>query len=177
VDGKTAKSLTCLGRDDAAFRRLVDADVDAAVAILDAASEWLLARGIRQWTRAYPRELYQQLQKGGQNFGLFEGRRLVAIVTLTSAPPEWQAELAGQEGRWMSKLAVAPDCHGRGIGRAMAEHALDQLRRDGATRAWLDCRNGPLVAFYESLGFQCVAAKVVDFPDVSLDLVLMKRDL
>jgi ribosomal protein S18 acetylase RimI-like enzyme len=159
------------------FRRLDDDDVDAAVAILAAASEWLLARGIIQWTTAYPRELYQKLQDRGENFGLFEDGRLVAIVTLTAAPPEWQAELAGLDVRWMSKLAVAPDCHGRGLGRLLAEHALEQLRRENVSRAWLDCRNGPLVAFYESLGFSRVTAKVVEFPDVTLELVLMKREL
>lgn len=126
---------------------------------------------------AYPRELYQQLQDRGENFGLFEDGRLVAIVTLTSAPPEWDAELNGQEVRWISKLAVAPDCHGRSLGRRLAEHALDELRSAGASHAWLDCRNGPLVAFYLSLGFERVIAKVVEFPDVSLDLVLMKREL
>ena len=159
------------------FRRLDDADVDAAVAILGAASQWLLARGIRQWTTSYPRELYQQSQDRGENFGLFEHDRLVAIVTLTIAPPEWDAELAGLDVRWVSKLAVAPDCHGRGLGRLMAEHVLEQLQREGAARAWLDCRNGPLVAFYESLGFDRVISKVVGFPDVTLDLVLMKKDL
>ena len=147
------------------------------MAILDAASQWLLARGIRQWTTAYPPELYQQSQDRGENFGLFENGRLVAIVTLTGAPPEWDAELAGMDVRWVSKLAVAPDCHGRGLGRLMAEHALEQLRREGASRAWLDCRNGPLVAFYESLGFARVTAKFVDFPDVTLELVLMRKDL
>ena len=158
------------------FRRLHNDDVDAAVAILAAASQWLLARGIRQWTTAYPRELYQQLQDRGENFGLFEDQRLVAIVTLTSAPPEWKTELTGQDATWISKLAVAPDCHGRGLGRLAIEHALQRLRQEGAPRAWLDCRNGPLVAFYESLGFKRVTAKVVDFPDLSLDLVLMKKD-
>jgi ribosomal protein S18 acetylase RimI-like enzyme len=159
------------------FRRLQDSDVDAAVAILDAASQWLLARGIRQWTTAYPRERYQQSQDRGENFGLFEHARLVAIVTLTGAPPEWEAELSGMDARWVSKLAVAPDCHGRGVGRLMSEHALEQLRRAGSTQAWLDCRNGPLVAFYESLGFARVTTKVVDFTDVTLELVLMKKDL
>ena len=159
------------------FRRLDDEDVDAAVAILAAASGWLLARGIRQWTTAYPRELYQQLQDRGENFGLFEEDRLVAIVTLTDAPPEWNTELEGQRVRWVSKLAVAPDCHGRGFGGQMMEHALQELRQECASHAWLDCRNGPLVAFYESLGFERVTAKVVEFPDVTLELVLMKNDL
>ena len=159
------------------FRKLTDGDVDAAVAILDAASEWLLARGIRQWTTAYPRDLYQQAQDRNENFGLFDRECLRAIVTLTTAPPEWTTELAGQDVRWISKLAVAPDCHGRGIGRVMGMHALEQLRREGADRAWLDCRNGPLVAFYESLGFDPVTRKVVEFSTGPLDLVLMMREL
>ena len=159
------------------FRQLQDREVDAAVAILNAAAEWLLARGIRQWTTTYPRELYQRSQDLGENFGLLEHDRLVAIVTLTTAPPEWESELRGQEVRWMSKLAVAADCHGRGLGRQLAQEALEQLRRGGAPRAWLDCRNGPLVAFYEYLGFERVTNKVVDFPTGPLDLVLMKKEL
>ena len=159
------------------FRRLNDDDVDSAVAILDAAAEWLLARGIRQWTTTYPRELYQEGQERGEHFGFFDNERLVAIVTLTSAPPEWEAELRGQEVRWMSKLAVAADCHGQGLGRRLAQEAIEQLRREGAPRAWLDCRNGPLVAFYESLRFERVTNKVVHFATGPLDLVLMKRNL
>jgi ribosomal protein S18 acetylase RimI-like enzyme len=159
------------------FRQLGDRDVDAGVAILDAAAEWLLARGIRQWTTTYPRELYQRAQDRGENFGLFEGDRVVAIVTVTSAPPEWQAELSGQDVRWITKLAVAPDCHGRGLGRRLAEELLERLRHEGAPRAWLDCRNGPLVAFYQSLGFERVTSKVVHFATGPLDVVLMKRAL
>jgi GNAT superfamily N-acetyltransferase len=159
------------------FRLLQQGDVDSAVAILDAASEWLLERGIRQWVTAYPRELYRQAQERGEVFGLFEDSRLIAVVTLTGAPPEWSDELRGQDANWISKLAVAPNYHGRGLGRRMAEEALDQLRRQGAQQAWLDCRKGPLVAFYESLGFEQVTAEVIDFPDVSLEVVLMKKDL
>jgi len=151
--------------------------VDDAVAILDAASQWLLARGIRQWMTAYPRELYQQLQDRAANFGLFEHDRLVAIVTLTNPPPEWNAELSGQDATWISKLAVAPDCHGRGLGRRLAEDALEHLQQQGVPRAWLDCRNGPLVSFYESLGFERVTSKVVEFSTGPLDLVLMRREL
>jgi predicted N-acetyltransferase YhbS len=156
---------------------LQDADVDAAVAILNAAAEWLMARGIRQWTTTYPRELYRQGQDRGEHFGLFDNERLIAIVTLTSAPPEWEVELRGQEVRWMSKLAVAADCHGRGLGRRLAQEAIERLRRENAPRVSLDCRHGPLVAFYQSLGFERVTNKVVDFATGPLDLVLMTRPL
>ena len=159
------------------FRQLGDGDVDAAVAILDAAAVWLLARGIRQWTTTYPRELYQRAQERGENFGLFDGGRVVAIATVTHAPPEWQMELNGQDVRWITKLAVAPDCHGRGLGRRLAQEMLEHLRREGAPRAWLDCKNGPLVAFYESLGFERVTNKVVHFATGPLDVVLMRIKL
>ena len=159
------------------FRLLRDSDVDAAVAILAAAAEWLLARGIRQWTTTDPDKLRHELRDHGERYGLFENDRLVAIVTLTSAPPEWDAELRGRNVRWISKLAVAPDCHGRGLGRQIMDAALEQLRREGVACAWLDCRNGPLVAFYESLGFDRVTRKVVDFSTGPLDLVLMKSEL
>ena len=161
----------------AVFRRLGDDNVEAAVAILAAAAEWLLARGIRQWTTTDPQKLRHELQHDGERYGLFEYDRLVAIVTLTTAPPEWDDELKGQSVRWISKLAVAPDCHGRGLGRLMAEHALESLRQEGASRAWLDCRNGPLVAFYESLGFEPVVNKVIEFPTGPLELTLMTRQL
>jgi ribosomal protein S18 acetylase RimI-like enzyme len=159
------------------FRQLGYGDVDAAVAMLNAAAEWLMARGIRQWTTTYPRELYQRSQERGENFGLFDGDRVMAIATVTSAPPEWQVELNGQDVRWITKLAVAPDCHGRGLGRRLAEELLEHLRREGAARAWLDCKNGPLVAFYESLGFARTTNKVVEFDSGPLDVVLMKREL
>jgi ribosomal protein S18 acetylase RimI-like enzyme len=159
------------------FRQLQDGEVDAAVAILDAAAEWLLARGIRQWTSTYPRELYQRAQDRGENFGLFDGDRVVAIVTVTAPPPEWDTELRGQDVRWITKLAVAPDCHGHGFGRQLAQEVLQYLRRQGAPRAWLDCRNGPLVEFYESLGFERVTNKVVEFDTGPLDVVLMKSNL
>ena len=169
-------SLSSIG-ESVTFRRLENSEVAAAVAILDAAAEWLLARGIRQWTTTYPRELYQQSQNRGENFGLFDDGRLVAIVTVTSAPPEWQLELSGLNVRWITKLAVAPDSHGRGLGRRLAEEALEHLRRGAARRAWLDCRNGPLVAFYESLGFERITNKVVEFATGPLDVVLMKKEL
>lgn len=159
------------------FRRLGDNDVDRAVAILDAAAEWLLARGIRQWTTAYPRELYQRAQERGENFGLLDGDRVVGIVTVTTAPPEWEAELRGEDVRWITKLAVAADCHGHGFGRRLAQEVLEHLRREGAARAWLDCRDGPLVAFYQSLGFECITRKVIEFSTGPLDLALMKKDL
>ena len=159
------------------FRRLGDNDVDRAVAILDAAAEWLLAQGIRQWTTTYPRELYQRAQERGENFGLLDGDRVVAIVTVTTAPPEWEAELRGEDVRWITKLAVAADSHGHGFGRRLAQEVLEHVRREGAPRAWLDCRNGPLVAFYGSLGFERITNKVVEFTTGPLDVVLMKKEL
>ena len=160
------------------FRRLRDDEVDEACGILTAAAEWLMSRGIRQWTEAFPRHLYQQYQERGENFALVRDARLVAIATLTpAAPPEWSEELRDRPIWWISKLAVAPDCHGQRLGRRMVEEVLKHLRQLDAMDAWLDCVQGPLRSFYESLGFLRVESKVVDFTTGPLHLVLMTRRL
>lgn len=170
--------MTREGSRQLSFRRLHDSEVDAACAILAAASQWLLARGIRQWVTPYPRELYQQAQDRAENFALIGDDRLVAIVTLSAAaPPEWREELSGRSVWWISKLAVAPDCHGKGFGRRLAQESLKHLEGIGATSVWLDCVVGPLTSFYESLGFEPVVAKVVHFPNITLHVVLMTREL
>ena len=70
---------------------------------------------------------------------------------------------------------MAPDGHGRGLGRQTVKHALEHVRRAGEREAWLDCRKGPLVGFDESLGFDRVTDKVIDFDTGPLHVVLMKR--
>jgi GNAT superfamily N-acetyltransferase len=52
-------------------------------------------------------------------------------------------------------VVVAPAHRGRGLGRALLEHALAWARERGATRAQLlvDTGNAPALGFYEALGW------------------------
>ena len=53
-------------------------------------------------------------------------------------------------------VAVAPARQGRGIGRAMMAHAIEECRRAGCYKLALssNVKRGPAHRFYESLGFE-----------------------
>ena len=52
------------------FRNLRPDEFDLAHGILTSAADWLVSRGIRQWTKAYPKELYLVCQENDWNFAL-----------------------------------------------------------------------------------------------------------
>ena len=65
--------------------------------------------------------------------------------------------------RWqISNVAVAPAYRGRGIGRALMETTLEELRRRRARWAVLQVRvnNPPAVHLYRSLGFETVGGEI-----------------
>ncbi|MCB2413305.1 GNAT family acetyltransferase [Demequina sp. TTPB684] len=79
------------------------------------------------------------------------------------------AVVAGYDGvrGWLYHLAVAPGLQGRGIGRALAEHAVAALRELGCMKVNLQVRRGndAVRGFYESLGW-------VEDPAISMGRVL-----
>ncbi len=72
-------------------------------------------------------------------------RRLVATV------------MAGYEGHrgWVNYLAVAPDCRGRGCGRALMERVEQLLLTLGCPKVNIQVRlsNAEAVAFYRAIGY------------------------
>jgi N-acetylglutamate synthase len=68
------------------------------------------------------------------------------------------AVLAGSDGRrgYLQHLAVASSHRGRGVGRALAERALDALRALGIAKCHLMVRqeNAAARAFWEHMGWQ-----------------------
>lgn len=65
--------------------------------------------------------------------------------------------MAGHDGRrgYIHHTAVKPECRGRGIGRALAEAAMDALRRENISKVALVAfsRNEAGNAFWERMGF------------------------
>ena len=61
----------------------------------------------------------------------------------------------------LSKMAVAPELRGQGIGRRLLLHAIDQARRMGASSLFLgsSTKLPNAVRLYESVGFQHVPAE------------------
>ena len=65
--------------------------------------------------------------------------------------------MAGYDGHrgWLYAVAVDPGLQGRGIGRALVEHACAELSARGCGKVNLQVRDGNerAAAFYEALGF------------------------
>jgi putative acetyltransferase len=73
----------------------------------------------------------------------------------------------------LSKMAVAPELRGRGIGRRLLEYAVDQARRMGAKSLFLGSNSvlKNAVHLYESVGFRHVA------PDQLPDMAYARADV
>lgn len=77
--------------------------------------------------------------------------RVAGYSILMLAPPD--ADLAN--------LAVAPWARGRGLGRALLEHAIDEARALGVEHVYLEVRpsNARALALYEGVGFRAVGVR------------------
>jgi putative acetyltransferase len=97
------------------------------------------------------------LRKGGQIFMADWQRQTVGCVSL----------IPMQDGVYeLSKMAVAPERRGLGIGRRLLEHAIAEARKMGAKSLFLgsNARLENAVHLYESVGFRHVPAEVL--PDM-----------
>ena len=67
-------------------------------------------------------------------------------VNLARVRPEAEGEI--------TLFAVDPEAHGRGYGRALMDHCLAALRRNGTRSVWLETDSGSSWGFYEHYGFE-----------------------
>ena len=67
---------------------------------------------------------------------------------------------AADEGEILN-LAIGPGHRGRGIGRALVDHALATFREQGVTTVYLEVRdsNGIAQRFYQGVGFKEVGRR------------------
>lgn len=77
----------------------------------------------------------------------FDGDRLCGVVETSFAP--WNARLTVRD------IEVAPAWRGKGIGRALMNHAFDFARECGASHVWLEVSNinAPAIRAYLRMGF------------------------
>jgi RimJ/RimL family protein N-acetyltransferase/GNAT superfamily N-acetyltransferase len=149
-------------RSDVIFRPLTAAEEDAGYQVICETVDWLRAKGIDQWRKPLPREVYAARQERGENFGLFVGGELAVILSLLNGVPEkyWRNEVPIRDSLWLSTLATANRFRGRGLGR---QAVIQAAQRQSGRNVYLDCRPGWLVQFYESLGFVALYQKRIDY--------------
>jgi ribosomal protein S18 acetylase RimI-like enzyme len=161
------------------FRGIQSAEVDEAYRIYMEAFDWLKAKGVRQWLVPIPKDKYLDRQQRGENFGLFIGGRVTAIVSLAwEVSPFWQNEVGAVAYWWLSMLAIATEFRGLKIGEQTVLEAENWLRGKGATEMFLDCvhERGFLPSFYKRLGYDEVFRKSITYPSGNtFPMVLMKK--
>ena len=80
----------------------------------------------------------------------------------------------GVTGAKMEALFIDPSCHGAGVGRTLARHAVVEL---GATAVDVNEQNERAVAFYRRLGFEVEGRSELDGTGKPFPLLHMRRRL
>lgn len=165
---------------DYTFRQLNIDELDAAYSILEEVTNWLLARGVRQWMQPLPFETYRQRQRQGENFGLFVDGDLAAVVSLLDdRPAYWDAYLPETPFKWLATIASSRRYKGQSLGQLIIEEAERLLSESGVEEIYLDCiyGDGILPKYYDLLGFEQIARADLEFAFGTFDSVLMRKVL
>jgi hypothetical protein len=160
------------------FRQLTADDFEAAYAIICEVTDWLLAKGIQQWVRPYPIEMYRERTNEGNNYGIFVGDELAVVASLMpTLPLYWGDYPAEAPFMWLSTLATAVKFKGHALGHIMLDRVAGYCAEQGIRNIYLDCAYGYLPGYYEAAGYQAVVRHQFNFPDVVFDAVLMRKTL
>lgn len=161
------------------LRGLVAADFEAAYMIVREAAMWLRERDLPTWL--VPQDIYRQRHLRGENYGLFMGNDLRAVVTLTTyRPGSWAQYLPETEFIWLATLASLRQCKGQNLGRVLLAQAETFVQQQGIYSIYLDCyySRGLLPHYYEQAGYHWIARQDLIFEDGSAhDSVLMYKDV
>lgn len=137
-------------------------DVPAVLALLDGATEWLVANGrTGQWgTEPHstnPRRIAQITgfaEDGGLWIGERDGRVVGALAV--GAPTQEQIPPAQEPELYIRLLVTDRSAKGSGIGTELIDHALKLAKDEGVGLVRVDCYagdDGALVRYYERQGF------------------------
>ena len=166
------------------FRKLYNDEIEGVVEVHRNVVQLLLSKNIRQWMNPIPLNTFQERQKKGENFGLFddEGNFLAyASILIKDNPQEWKASLDGFGARlyWLSSLFSNPLLKKHKVGTALLENCFLYLKSIGADKVILDCvvNEGFLINYYKGFGFSVLDEKVVKYRSGDFRMALMKKDI
>lgn len=147
--------------DDVCIRRATKADLPATKNILDAASRWLISRGIQQWDRGYMplKALVSRLDRGELYVCVREGT-VIGTLTMLDADQDLWGEDEGCY-LYLHTIAIRPDLRGTGLGHWMLGWAEQVARQRGKSALRLDClmEGEALRRYYRREGFTEVGSK------------------
>ncbi|QMU72912.1 GNAT family N-acetyltransferase [Streptacidiphilus sp. P02-A3a] len=144
------------------IRRGTPEDVDAVLALLDGAVEWLVAQGrTGQWGTepwstqpAFTERVTGRAERGELRVAELDGQ--VAGALSVSETAAAYVTPAGEPELYVNLLATDRRHEGRGVGAALLDEARAEARRRGLPLLRVDCFAGDdqkLVGYYRSQGF------------------------
>jgi protein-tyrosine phosphatase len=136
-------------------------DADSVFALLEAAAEWLVSRGIRQWLPGeVPMDwLLGRIAAGEVWVATLEGALVGSFRLIWSDEPSWGVQ--PDDAGYVHGLVVNRGFAGRGIGRRLLERAEQIVAEAGKPYLRLDCLtpNDALVEYYLCAGFRLAGEK------------------
>jgi ribosomal protein S18 acetylase RimI-like enzyme len=163
------------------LRRLKEEEFDQFYDIYLDAFEWLKVKGVRQWLVPISKNIYQEQQLRGENFGYFISCDLRGIISIAKKVTKYWTVYLGDVPRWwISTLAVASSYHGMGIGREMVKAAEDYIQTLNGEEIFLDCVDEKefLPLYYRNLGYNVIARQEITYPSGNtFPMVLMRKEI
>ena len=141
--------------------RALDPDAPVVEALLDAAAEWQLNRGISQWRPGQFGDEVRSVIAAGDLYVSRGDGGIVGCFILETDCPDWMAHWLIERGRtpadamYLGRLAVARELSGRGLGAGLLRSAKKIAAESGFGFLRLNCpaENERLRRFYVDAGF------------------------
>lgn len=162
------------------FRPVAASEISEAHAVYLEVFKWLNAKGIRQWVRALPHQVFIDRQRRGELFAQHIDGRLAAVVTLVrEGISYWEAEIGKDQRWWIKSLAVAREHRSAGVGGRVMQESETFVSNTGAVTVFLDCVDmGFLPGYYLRLGYEELGRKEITYPSGNtFPMVLMRKEL
>jgi len=133
-------------------------DVEAFVALLEAAARWMVERGIEQWrpgAMIAQRAVFADAQAKGELLVVKEAGRVVGGVVLRAQPDPIWTDRPTVGALYVSKLVIAGSRVGANLGARILAEVEDIAVDRGARWLRLDCvaTNYALSRYYQRLGY------------------------
>ena len=140
------------------LRSLASNEIDAFVALLEAAARWMHDRGIDQWrpgAMIAQRGVFVAAQAKGEIFVTEESGVLTGGVILSASPDPIWADRPETSALYLSKLVIARDRAGSGLGERILADVERIARERGVGWLRLDCiaSNELLARYYQRQGY------------------------
>jgi ribosomal protein S18 acetylase RimI-like enzyme len=156
---KQVTTMAAADPGELTMRQATDADADGVFKMLEAAAEWLLARGILQWIPGQIQMdwLRERITRGEVYVATLDGMLAGSFRLIWSDQPTWGTQRA--DAGYVHGLVINRAFAGQGLGLRLLERAERLVAAAGRPYLRLDSMNDALIAYYMRAGFSLVGGK------------------